>query len=173
MTFAFSVVSILLLLIISLFKDITPKLQDNLIKDTFNKIPNPLDLPFSTNDNKSEMECRLNEIVDSVDQYFESTEIYLNSRLSADLLASMIKQNPRLIGASIRHKYHISFRDYINLRRIKYIEDTFVANKDFHKYSLDYIGEKAGFGTRQGFYSAFKKLKNTTPKAYFVRRSLR
>ncbi|MEY2792665.1 MAG: hypothetical protein RJA76_657 [Bacteroidota bacterium] len=115
----------------------------------------------------NEMEQKLIDLVKTVDQYFEENHIYLNSKLSADLLGSLLKQNPRLIGAAIRFKYGISFRDYINNRRIQYIEDNFIKNYEFHKYSLDYIGEKAGFGTRQGFYIAFKKLKNTTPKEYF------
>lgn len=122
------------------------------------------------NENESDEMCnKLSELVKLVDQYFEESEIFLNSKLSADLLGGLIKQNPRLIGAAIRYKYGISFRDYINNRRIQYIEDNFIENNQFHKYSLDYIGEKAGFGTRQGFYIAFKKLKNSTPKEYFER----
>ncbi len=130
-------------------------------------VSNQVLLKSSVDHGLEDMGEKLNDLVGIVDKYFEESEIYLNSKLSADLLGSLIKQNPRLIGTAIRYKYGISFRDYINNRRIQYIEDTFIKNNEFHKYSLDYIGEKAGFGTRQGFYIAFKKLKNSTPKEYF------
>jgi len=167
MTITFSIIlSILLLMFVfrsKLFGASTQKESEA----SYLKVPDHFESSVFVEDHLNIMEDKLIEVVNSVDEYFENSEIYLNSKLSADLLGSVLKHNPRLIGASIRYKYGISFRDYINSRRIQYIEDNFIKNKEFQKYSLDYIGERAGFGTRQGFYIAFKKLKNTTPKEYF------
>ncbi len=167
MTLTFSIILILILFFLIYRRIIVPKVVKKPVEFSSNHSANDYPTPVYLDDHLNVMEDKLVEVVNSVDEYFESSEIYLNSKLSADLLGSLLKQNPRIIGAAIRFKYGISFRDYINSRRIQYIEETFIQNKDFHKYSLDYIGEKAGFGTRQGFYIAFKKLKNTTPKEYF------
>ncbi|RVU25953.1 helix-turn-helix domain-containing protein [Sandaracinomonas limnophila] len=104
---------------------------------------------------------------ETIDQYFSENEVFLNSQLTAELLSSALHLHSRTIGNSIRRKYGISFRDYINLKRLAYIEKNFLINGDYKKYSLDYIGECAGFGTRQSFYLAVKKHYNCTPKEFF------
>jgi AraC-like DNA-binding protein len=43
-----------------------------------------------------------------------------------------------------------------------------LANPDFiAKSSIEAIAEASGFGSRQSFYTAFRKAKGCTPKEYF------
>lgn len=110
---------------------------------------------------------RLLLLADKIEEYFKSTEVYLNSQLTAELLGSLTGHPHRMIGQAIKLKYNISFRDFLNNYRIAYIEEQ-LANPEFlAKSSIELIAEASGFGSRQSFYTAFRKAKGCTPKEYF------
>lgn len=110
---------------------------------------------------------RLLALANKVEEYFKTTEVFLNSQLSAELLGSLTGHPHRMIGQAIKLKHNISFRDFLNNYRIAYIEEQ-LANPDFlAKSSIEAIAEASGFGSRQSFYTAFRKAKGCTPKEYF------
>ncbi len=115
-----------------------------------------------------EEEVRLKALALKVDEYFKSTEVFLNSQLTAELLGSLTGHPHRLIGQAIKHHYGISFRDYLNNYRIQYIEDKLMDPQFLQKSSIESIAESSGFGSRQSFYTAFRKAKGCTPKEYFT-----
>jgi AraC-like DNA-binding protein len=106
-------------------------------------------------------------IADAVDKYFMDTEVFLNSQLSVELLGSLTGLPHRKISLAIKLKFNLSFRDYLNGYRIEYLENHLINEETLRKLSFELIAESAGFGSRQSFYSAFKKHRNTTPKEYF------
>ncbi len=110
---------------------------------------------------------QLKELAEKIEAYFKSTEVFLNSQLTAELLGSLTGHPHRMIGQAIRHTYGISFRDYLNKYRIDYIEEKLSDPSYLAKSSIETIAEDAGFGSRQSFYTAFKKAKGCTPKEYF------
>jgi AraC-like DNA-binding protein len=110
---------------------------------------------------------RLNELAEKIETYFKSTEVFLNSQLTAELLGSLTGHPHRMIGQAIRHTYGISFRDYLNNYRIAYLEEKLSDPEFLAKSSIEKVAEAVGFGTRQSFYTAVKKAKCCTPKEYF------
>ena len=106
-------------------------------------------------------------IADVVDKYFMDTEVFLNSQLSVELLGSLTGLPHRKISLAIKLKFNLSFRDYLNGYRIEYLENHLINEETLRKLSFELIAESAGFGSRQSFYSAFKKHRKTTPKEYF------
>ncbi len=113
---------------------------------------------------------RLLTLADKVEEYFKTTEVFLNSQLSAELLGSLTGHPHRMIGQAIKLKHDISFRDFLNNYRIAYMEEQ-LAKPDFlAKSSIEAIAEASGFGSRQSFYTAFRKAKGCTPKEYFSSR---
>ena len=115
-------------------------------------------------------ENQLRELAEKIEDYFKTTEVFLNSQLTAELLGSLTGHPHRMIGQAIRHTYGISFRDYLNKYRIAYIEEKLSDPAYLAKSSIETIAEAAGFGSRQSFYTAFKKAKGCTPKEYFTAR---
>jgi AraC-like DNA-binding protein len=75
-----------------------------------------------------------------------------------------------MIGQAMKHTHGISFRDYLNNYRISYIEEKLSDPAYLAKSSIETIAEASGFGSRQSFYTAFKKAKGCTPKEYFSSR---
>ena len=112
-------------------------------------------------------EERLLALADKIEEYFKSTEVFLNSQLTAELLGSLTSTPHRLIGQAIKHKHGISFRDFLNNYRISYIEEQLRNPNYLAKSSIEAIAEACGFGSRQSFYTAFRKAKGCTPKEYF------
>ena len=110
---------------------------------------------------------QLRELAEKIENYFKTTEVFLNSQLTAELLGSLTGHPHRMIGQAIRHTYGISFRDYLNKYRIAYIEEKLCDPAYLAKSSIETIAEAAGFGSRQSFYTAFKKANGCTPKEYF------
>ena len=111
--------------------------------------------------------ARLIALAEKVDEYFKTTEVFLNTQLTAELLGSLTGHPHRLIGQAIKQKHGISFRDYLNNYRIAYIEEKLSDPSYWAKSSIETIAEASGFGSRQSFYTAFKKAKGCTPKQYF------
>jgi AraC-like DNA-binding protein len=141
---------------------INPKLLDvNILAENLRGLEKE-DAPLS-----SEEEARLTSLAAKVDEYFKTTEVFLNSQLTAELLGSLTGHPHRLIGQAIKHAHGISFRDYLNNYRISYIEYKLSDPSYLAKSSIETIAEASGFGSRQSFYTAFKKAKGCTPKEYF------
>lgn len=140
---------------------INPKLLDVKILAENLRGPEKAELVLS-----DEEEVRLKSLASKVDEYFKTTEVFLNSQLTAELLGSLTGHPHRLIGQAIKHTHGISFRDYLNNYRIAYIEEKLSDPAYLAKSSIETIAEASGFGSRQSFYTAFKKAKGCTPKEY-------
>jgi AraC-like DNA-binding protein len=110
---------------------------------------------------------KLSALAVKVEAYFKSTQVYLNSQLTVELLGTFTGIPHRTLSLAIKHVHGISFRDYLNNYRIAYIEENFSNPKLGGQSTVEKLAKEAGFGSRQGFYSAFKKAKGCTPKEYF------
>ncbi len=145
-----------------LYLAINPKLLD--VKILAENLRGPEKLEVVLTDEEGE---RLQHLAAKVEEYFKTTEVFLNSQLTAELLGSLTGHPHRLIGQAMKHTHGISFRDYLNNYRISYIEEKLSDPTYLSKSSIETIAEASGFGSRQSFYTAFKKAKGCTPKEYF------
>lgn len=148
-----------------LYLAINPKLLD--VKILAENLRGPEKLEVVLTDEEGE---RLQQLAAKVEEYFKTTEVFLNSQLTAELLGSLTGHPHRLIGQAMKHTHGISFRDYLNNYRISYIEEKLSDPTYLAKSSVETIAEASGFGSRQSFYTAFKKAKGCTPKEYFSSR---
>jgi AraC-like DNA-binding protein len=148
-----------------LYLAINPKLLD--VKILAENLRGPEKPEVVLTDEEGE---RLQQLAAKVEEYFKTTEVFLNSQLTAELLGSLTGHPHRMIGQAIKHTHGISFRDYLNNYRISYIEDKLSDPSYLAKSSIETIAEASGFGSRQSFYTAFKKAKGCTPKEFFSSR---
>ncbi len=148
-----------------LYLAINPKLLD--VKILAENLRGPEKAEVVLTDEEGE---RLQQLAAKVEAYFTTTEVFLNSQLTAELLGSLTGHPHRMIGQAIKHVHGISFRDYLNNYRISYIEEKLSDPTYLAKSSIETIAEASGFGSRQSFYTAFKKAKGCTPKEYFSSR---
>jgi AraC-like DNA-binding protein len=148
-----------------LYLAINPKLLD--VKILAESLRGPEKSDVVLTDEEGE---RLQQLAEKVEEYFKTTEVFLNSQLTAELLGSLTGHPHRMIGQAMKYTHGISFRDYLNNYRISYIEEKLSDPSYLAKSSIETIAEASGFGSRQSFYTAFKKAKGCTPKEYFSSR---
>jgi AraC-like DNA-binding protein len=114
----------------------------------------------------NEEENRMNVLAEKIEHYFQTTEVYLNSKLTAELLGALTGIPHRQISQAIKYKFGLSFRDYLNQYRMDYVDKLLNDPAFLTNSSIEVIAEAAGFGSRQSFYTVFKKAKGCTPKEY-------
>ena len=112
-------------------------------------------------------EDRMTALADKIEAYFQTTEVFLNSKLTAELLGALTGIPHRQISQAIKYKFGLSFRDYLNQYRMDYVDKKLSDPEFLANSSIEVIAEAAGFGSRQSFYTVFKKAKGCTPKEYF------
>ena len=114
----------------------------------------------------NEEENRMNALAEKIENYFQTTEVFLNSKLTAELLGALTGIPHRQISQAIKFKFGLSFRDYLNQYRMDYVDKLLNDPAFLTNSSIEVIAEAAGFGSRQSFYTVFKKAKGCTPKEY-------
>jgi AraC-like DNA-binding protein len=90
-------------------------------------------------------------------------ELYKNPDLKLNDLARKINVSSHQLSQLLNDNLSKSFATYINEYRINQACEL-IANDSLIK--LEAIGYEVGFNSKSTFYTAFKKLKNTTPTLY-------
>ena len=106
-------------------------------------------------------------LLDTLNRYFETERIFLKPTLTLIEVARKLKVKPRLIRLALQSEMDISFSDYVNTWRIQYAEEQCRENPRWKNYKLEVVALESGFGTRQSFNSAVKKIKGVSPGQYF------
>lgn len=104
-------------------------------------------------------------ILEQLTQFMDVNKPYRN-KVSINDIAIYMKISSAKLASIINENYNQSFTDYINTYRLKSI-DYQVSEKKHLKYSFEHIAYDAGFSSKNAFYVAFKKLRNTTPKKFY------
>ena len=92
-------------------------------------------------------------------------ELYLNNNLSLDMLAEALNIKPKLLSAFLNGQLKKSFYTFVNEYRVKKVE-SWLLDDDMQHLTIEALSELAGFKSKSTFNSAFKKMKNMTPKEY-------
>ncbi|MFY9158463.1 helix-turn-helix domain-containing protein [Aquirufa ecclesiirivi] len=117
----------------------------------------------------SKINVKNKSILEKLDRYFESEFIFLKPNISLNLVAHSLKIKPRLIRICLQDELDFSFTDYVNSWRIQYAEEQCRDNPRWKSYKIEVIATESGFGTRQSFNAAVKKLKGVSPGQYFAK----
>lgn len=104
-----------------------------------------------------------------IESWMAEKQPFLSEHFTVKDLEQDLRVSSRKISSAIKDQAHLSFSDYINGCRLKYIEEQFRISAVWRKYTLEAIAMESGFGSRSNFYQAFKKLKqaSSSPKVYF------
>ncbi|WP_395372930.1 helix-turn-helix domain-containing protein [Marinicella sp. W31] len=107
----------------------------------------------------------IKDLSNQLDQLFDNQAVHLDPDLSLSQLAQMMNTTAENLSFVFNHNYKMSFRDYINQRRVSAVKhrlDT-ISDSDF---SILDIALDCGFNSQASFYRAFKKFVGKSPKAY-------
>lgn len=95
-------------------------------------------------------------------ELFEKEKLYRQSDLKITDLSEKLKTNRTYISNLINTEFSSTFSDFVNQYRIKDAKQLLTA-KNSRVYSLEFIAEKAGFGSLSSFIRVFRETEGITP----------
>ncbi len=101
-----------------------------------------------------------------IESYMSGEQAFLKTGFSMSDLSDAIGHPVHQISAYLNSHLGMNFNEYINSCRISYLLEKLKENQDWHKYTLEALGQKAGFSNRYTFLNAFKKVTGETPSSY-------
>lgn len=104
-----------------------------------------------------------------INLFFKNEEIFLNKNLNLRNLSINIGLTENDIRQAIKNTTGLNFKDFINKYRIEYSVELMKAGFLINGI-ISSLGEKSGFESKQTYYRAFKKFKNSTPASYWKER---
>ena len=103
------------------------------------------------------------KIMDSFKQYMEKDHGYLNPSLTIEEIARVLNSNRTYVSKLVNLYYGMSFRDYLNAKRLEYAK---LLMSDEPDASLDYIAAKSGFQSSTQFIRKFRETEGLTPTVW-------
>ncbi|UZO81706.1 AraC family transcriptional regulator [Aquimarina sp. ERC-38] len=97
---------------------------------------------------------------------FEENQDYINSELTATILAKQFNTNANYLGRIVKFHHHKSFRQYVNDLRIDFALDQIRNNLKFRNYSISAIAKEVGFKNTDPFTKAFKNKVGINPSDF-------
>lgn len=101
-------------------------------------------------------------IADRLETAMRGDHLYLDPGLSLQKLSRHIGVAPNLVSQTLNQKLEETFFDFVNRYRIEAALPRVAEGND----TILTIALDVGFNTRSTFYSAFKQVSGTTPRAY-------
>jgi AraC-like DNA-binding protein len=100
------------------------------------------------------------EVMFRVEQYLQLEQPFLNPDFSLTDLSSALNLPMRIVSTAIKSTLGMGFPEFINKRRVTYLEQLLLGKPDMLQFSVDALAKTVGFSSRSGFYKAFKKIEN-------------
>ena len=100
------------------------------------------------------------KIMDSFKQYMDKEHGYLNPSLTIEEIARVLNTNRTYVSKLVNLYYGMSFRDYVNAKRLEYSRQLMIDEPDA---SLEYIAVKSGFQSSTQFIRKFRETEGITP----------
>lgn len=100
------------------------------------------------------------KIMDAFKQHMEKELGFLNPSLTIEEIARVLNTNRTYVSKLVNLYYGMTFRDYVNLKRIEFAKQLMTDEPDA---SLDYISAKSGFQSSTQFIRKFREIEGLTP----------
>ena len=100
-----------------------------------------------------------------IDEVLIKQKGYLDPQLTAAQLAQAMGMSPSQLSRMLKAEYGMSYSDLVHTCRV-HDAMRHLKTKRFAPYSIDDIGRMVGFGNRQSFFHAFKKVTGITPERF-------
>ena len=96
----------------------------------------------------------------------EKENYYLKTSFNLNNLAVKLKTNTSYVSQTINKTKGKTFKQYYTSLRIEYLIKQFEEDKNYRKYTIEYVGQLIGYTNASAFSRAFKKHKGITPSEF-------
>jgi len=108
-------------------------------------------------------QTEMGALVSKLEEYMQTSKIYLDSDLTLEILAKNIGMTRHVLSQVLNEGLHIAFYTFINRLRIAEFENL-IAQKKHKSMSIMGLAFECGFKSSSSFYNALKKERGKTPK---------
>jgi len=102
-----------------------------------------------------------------LEKHFKDNHPYIKSGYTMSDLSNELAIPSHQLSAFINQEYAKNFNELINNYRVAYLENLVKGSSEYQNYTLEALGQLAGFKSRASFYAAVKKKTSLTPAALF------
>jgi YesN/AraC family two-component response regulator len=102
---------------------------------------------------------------DHLTNYMKNHKPYLSSEVSLNSLAQKLSVPPHYLSRLIKEVENKSFLEFINQHRIEAVKHL-ITSPEMQHYTLEAIGQEAGFANKMSLSRAFRKHCGMTPSEY-------
>lgn len=106
------------------------------------------------------VQCLYDTLYKKLEQYMAKEHPYLKAKITREQVAAAIGTNTTYLSRTLNRKAQMSFKKYITLYRIKYVQDCFQADTSKRIIDLCY---KSGFSSQSALNQAFRTYLGMTP----------
>ncbi|MFY0713018.1 helix-turn-helix domain-containing protein [Seonamhaeicola sp. NFXS20] len=142
------------------YKDFKQLHQSNLLKSDISLSENktkPLTGVLNAN--------QISELKQNLISYFEQEAPFLDPQLNLSTVAKVLDLNTNKISYLINEAFNVNFNDFVNAYRLKHFKKIALNPKNSHLTILG-LAYDSGFNSKSVFNTYFKKIENTTPRAW-------
>jgi len=104
------------------------------------------------------------QLFSKIDALIKAKELYKDPNLTLPQLAKQLQMRTHLLSQFINDNLNKNFPQFINEYRIEEAKRLLKSNS---KLKIEVIAERCGFNSNSTFYTAFKKITNTTPSKFY------
>ncbi len=107
-----------------------------------------------------------------LENHFTENQPFIKGGYTMGDLSRELSIPSHQLSAFINQEYGKNFNELINNYRVDFLEKLVFASPEYQNYTLEALGQLAGFKSRASFYSAVKKKTGLTPASLFNQKSL-
>ncbi|MBA9076131.1 MULTISPECIES: helix-turn-helix domain-containing protein [Rufibacter] len=111
-------------------------------------------------------------IVAHVEQCFRQEKTFKRKSIKIGSLAEQLGIPAYKLSQAINAHCGLSFKDFLNQFRINYLKQQLAEPDNLQNFTIESLALQAGFTSRSGFYSAFRKVEGISPKEYIALHAL-
>ena len=108
-------------------------------------------------------ESEVNELLEKIELTLTEEKLYTNPNLTLPAFAKSLNIRPQLLSQLLNNNLNKSFSQFINEYRIEEAKTLLRSNPNL---KIEVIAEQCGYNSKSTFYTAFKKITNTTPAKF-------
>jgi AraC-like DNA-binding protein len=106
------------------------------------------------------------EIILILQNYFDGENSYLQTGFKLEDLSNDTKIPTYILSEFINNFYNMNFNEFINDKRLIYLQKQLQSSFDYHQYSINAIGSMLGFKSKSSFFTAIKKKSGLSPSDF-------
>lgn len=122
-------------------------------------------VPSDSNTQRNSPSSPVQNLADRLEDWLNKERPFLDPKFRVDTACERLQTNAKALAQALRQNRGTNFNSLVNKARVQEAM-RLMADPEYSHYKVEFIGYRAGFGTKQTFYTAFEQETGLTPGFY-------